>query len=611
MRIFGSVCFLVLPVKYRSTMLSPSAISDRASLAPRLPNFTRPRFPSQSALNAELMNVAMAANMVAMATRNPWNQAKLPPFQSLLDVKKEPQGLAIGMHDGRRQVTCKGCGQVFRLQRELVNHAIMTRCRNFTCNHCGKDFVRPEYLYQHIRVKHTEPKYRCPHCGHKSATKQNLLLHMNVHENAGGVTQRRYSAPSPRSASSPRGFNPQDLSSYPPATPSSFVSQSSNSLQSPPMQSPPSQLRSPGAQNIQSPLKSRSPQNLTVSPRQTPHDMPSSERTSLTPGLTMGQEKRTEKAFPAMSLKSDLTDSLKSPGLPPMQLSLKPPGLTMQGPLKSPSLSLDSLKSPENLPDLSLKNLTMDSLKSSSLSSAGLSTSLPSMQLPVRTPGLPPMSLPIKTGGVPSMQLPVKSPSLPSMQLPQCLTQQTPSSLQLDIANAMSLPSLQSAIGSVLSSRNDQVMTSQVMTSQMMSQSQAAGLSGLHLSSADAQALQRIASTVLSSNFTPLNLNTTHNAYESLTIPNFDRDEDMELNNLTSNIANITPSNLQTNINANLSSTISNLASSLLPPSSMNHPLLNERANPLEPIDESDIPASLANSRLFSSDSHYSDGHLP
>ncbi|KAL3187379.1 hypothetical protein MRX96_025451 [Rhipicephalus microplus] len=96
------------------------------------------------------------------------------------------------IHSEERDFTCAQCGKGFKQLSQLRNHHVVHLDRKNTphkrwysqqtCELCQRTFSDSKCLRKHHQAVHGKVKpYVCPHCGHSSARKAMLQLHLRQH----------------------------------------------------------------------------------------------------------------------------------------------------------------------------------------------------------------------------------------------------------------------------------------------------------------------------------------------------------------------------------------------------------------------------------------------
>lgn len=96
------------------------------------------------------------------------------------------------VHSENREFECPDCGKRFKQSSQLRNHRVMHLDRKSsdvprwytskTCDLCGKTYADSKCLKNHIQAVHSKLRpYVCNVCGHSSARKAMLQLHLRQH----------------------------------------------------------------------------------------------------------------------------------------------------------------------------------------------------------------------------------------------------------------------------------------------------------------------------------------------------------------------------------------------------------------------------------------------
>lgn len=96
------------------------------------------------------------------------------------------------VHSETREYECSECGKCFKQASQLRNHRVMHLDRKtlevkrwYTskkCDMCGKTYANSKCLKSHIQAVHSKLRpYVCNVCGHSSARKAMLQMHLRQH----------------------------------------------------------------------------------------------------------------------------------------------------------------------------------------------------------------------------------------------------------------------------------------------------------------------------------------------------------------------------------------------------------------------------------------------
>lgn len=96
------------------------------------------------------------------------------------------------VHSETREYECSECGKCFKQASQLRNHRVMHLDRKtlevtrwYTskkCDICGKTYANSKCLKSHIQAVHSKLRpYVCNVCGHSSARKAMLQMHLRQH----------------------------------------------------------------------------------------------------------------------------------------------------------------------------------------------------------------------------------------------------------------------------------------------------------------------------------------------------------------------------------------------------------------------------------------------
>ncbi|XP_015587714.1 zinc finger protein 845 [Cephus cinctus] len=98
----------------------------------------------------------------------------------------------LRVHSDNREYECPECGKCFKQSSQLRNHRVMHMDRKTsetqrwytskTCEICGKTYADSKCLKNHIQAVHSKLRpYVCNVCGHSSARKAMLQMHLRQH----------------------------------------------------------------------------------------------------------------------------------------------------------------------------------------------------------------------------------------------------------------------------------------------------------------------------------------------------------------------------------------------------------------------------------------------
>lgn len=96
------------------------------------------------------------------------------------------------VHSENREYECPVCGKCFKQSSQLRNHRVMHLNRKSnevprwytskTCELCGKTYADSKCLKNHMQAVHSKLRpYVCNVCGHSSARKAMLQMHLRQH----------------------------------------------------------------------------------------------------------------------------------------------------------------------------------------------------------------------------------------------------------------------------------------------------------------------------------------------------------------------------------------------------------------------------------------------
>ena len=76
---------------------------------------------------------------------------------------------------------CQNCGKMFHTDQHLSKHndAVHTPddAKQFRCNECGKGFISPSRMREHMNIHLGVKPHMCPHCGNNFSNVSNLQAH--------------------------------------------------------------------------------------------------------------------------------------------------------------------------------------------------------------------------------------------------------------------------------------------------------------------------------------------------------------------------------------------------------------------------------------------------
>ena len=85
---------------------------------------------------------------------------------------------------GYDKLVCEKCKSSFTFENNLIRH--QKKCsaapkKGLKCFACGKIFKRTRYLLEHIKGKHSPPRYQCDKCEKKFSYRASLNSHIKEH----------------------------------------------------------------------------------------------------------------------------------------------------------------------------------------------------------------------------------------------------------------------------------------------------------------------------------------------------------------------------------------------------------------------------------------------